>query len=93
MIRENLLPERDPMDNYRIKKVTTRYQTVRYHPQKKFLGFWVDLDYHPLDYFSRYTSSWYETYESANKEILDYIEFLNRPKEKVEYLEPKMEQQ
>ena len=94
MIREGFLPERDPMDNYRIKKVTTRYQTVRYHPQKKFLGFWVDLDYHPLTYFSRYyTSSWYETYESANEEILDYIKFLNRPKEKVEYLEPKMEQQ
>ena len=92
LISEDFLPEPNPMDNYRIKKVTTRYGTVRYHPQKKFLGFWVDLDYHPLTYFSRYyTSSWYETYDSANKEILDYIEFLNRPKEKVEYLEPKME--
>lgn len=89
LIREDFLPEPNPMDNYRIKKVTTRYGTVRYHPQKKFLGFWVDLCT-----FSRYyTSSWYETYEAANEEILEHIKFLNRPKEKVEYLEPKMEQQ
>lgn len=94
LIREDFLPEKDPTKNYRIKKVITRYETVRYHPQKKFLGFWVDLDYHPIFTFSRYyTSSWYETYEAANEEILEHIKFLNRPKEKVEYLEPKMEQQ
>jgi hypothetical protein len=44
LIREDFLPERDSMNNYRIKKITKGDGSVCYSPQKKVLWFfWVDI--------------------------------------------------
>jgi hypothetical protein len=43
IIREDFLPEQDPLMNYRIKKVTKPDGEVWYYPQKKFLWFWIDI--------------------------------------------------
>ena len=75
LIREDFLPERDSMDNYRVKKITKGDGTVWYQPQKKFLWFWKDLgQYGALS--GKY---------SANDIILE--DFQKSQKDKVEYLE------
>jgi hypothetical protein len=43
IIREDFLPEQDPLKNYRVKKVTQSDGKVRYYPQKKFLWFWIGI--------------------------------------------------
>jgi len=43
LIREDFLPEQDPLKNYRVKKVTQSNGKVRYYPQKKFLWFWIGI--------------------------------------------------
>ena len=43
LIREDFLPEQDPLMNYRIKKITQSNGEVWYYPEKKFLWFWTDI--------------------------------------------------
>jgi hypothetical protein len=75
LIREDFLPERDSMDNYRIKKITNGDGTVWYQPQKKVLWFWKDLG----QYGGVTTKGW------ADSIILD--NFQKSQKDKIEYLE------
>jgi hypothetical protein len=76
LIREDFLPEQDPMNNYRIKKVTKGDGKVWYHPQKKFLWFfWVDMTKEPYG-----NKCW------ANAVILN--DFKDSQKDKIEYIEP-----
>jgi hypothetical protein len=77
VIREDFLPEQDPMNNYRIKKVTKGDGTVWYYPQKKVLWFWWNMVEYPNPYGSVY---W------ANAVIRS--DFKDSPKDKVEYIEP-----
>lgn len=74
IIREDFLPEQDPLMKYRIKKVTGKSGYERYYPQVKILWlFWVNL-------FGEV--GWYDSYEEANKSLIREI-----TPEKVEYLE------
>lgn len=43
LIREDFLPEQDPLKNYRIKKVTKINGEIWYYPQKKVLWFWMNM--------------------------------------------------
>ena len=44
LIREDFLPDKDFMNNYRIKKVTKPDGKVWYYAQKKILWFWwIDM--------------------------------------------------
>lgn len=80
---------------YRIKKVTRTDDTIRYYPQKRLFGFWVALNFDfPFDLFSYYhEDEWWETYVSANNQILEHIKWkknINSNKIKnVEYLDCK----
>jgi hypothetical protein len=77
LIREDFLPEQDPMNNYRIKKITKGDGTVWYHPQKKVLWFfWVDISKIRLFTCKRW----------ANDIIIE--DFQKSQKDKVEYLHP-----
>lgn len=75
VIREDFLPERDPMNNYRIKKITKGDGKVWYQPQKKVLWFWKDLG----SYGGFSTKGW------ADSIILE--DFQKSQKDKIEYLE------
>jgi hypothetical protein len=76
LIREDFLPEQDPMNNYRIKKTTKGDGAVWYQPQKKVLWFfWVEIS--KMGSFS--TKDW------ANAIIIE--DFQKSQKDKVEYLE------
>jgi hypothetical protein len=77
LIREDFLPEQDPMERYRIKKITTGDGTVWYAPQTKILWFWI--------YMSR-TEEPYGSESWANAVIRS--DFKDRQKDKVEYLQP-----
>lgn len=77
LIREDFLPEKDSMDEYRIKKITTGDGTVWYYPQKKVLWFWWNIG---VGYGG------YGCYEWANGRIIE--DYQGRQKDKVEYLEP-----
>lgn len=79
LIREDFLPEQDPLQNYRIKKVTKRNGEIWYYPQKKFLWFWVNM----VNSIESYgTKGW------ANAVIR--TDFQDKQKDKVEYLEPNL---
>lgn len=77
LIREDFLPEKDPLINYRIKKVIKPDGGVYYYPQKKILGFWwwnlVDVD-------------GFRSYERANNRIIE--DFHETLKDTIEYLPP-----
>ena len=74
IIREDFLPEQDPLMNYRIKKVTKPDGEVWYYPQKKFLWFWISINN-----FGGYgIESW------AQAAI--FADYQETPKDKVEYL-------
>jgi hypothetical protein len=80
LIREDFLPEQDPLENYRIKKVTKGDGTVWYCPQKKVLWFWWNMvDAYPKPYGSE---CW------ANAVIRE--DFKDSQKDKVEYIEPNL---
>ena len=76
LIREDFLPEQDPLMNYRIKKVTKPNGEIWYYPQTKFLWFWMNLD----DFGGYSCETWAHT-----KVFEDYN---NSQKDKVEYLAP-----
>jgi hypothetical protein len=77
LIREDFLPEQDPMNNYRIKKITKGDGKVWYYPQKKVLWFfWVEIS--NVGSFSN--KDW------ANHIIIE--DFQKSQKDKVEYLRP-----
>lgn len=75
IIREDFLPEQDPLMNYRIKKVTKPDGKSWYYPQKKFLWFWVNLDEDGGGYGSE---SWAQSrvFEHYNKTLKDKVEYL-----------------
>jgi len=77
LIREDFLPEQDPMRNYRIKKITKGDGNVRYYPQKKFLWFWVNLIG---------SVGYYDIEQWAQETI--FTDYINSQKDKVEYLAP-----
>jgi hypothetical protein len=74
LIREDFLPEQDPLMNYRIKKITKPDGKERFYPQKKFLWFWMDLD-NGGGYGSE---SWAQAkvFEHYNKSLKDKVEYL-----------------
>ena len=74
LIREDFLPEREQMNNYRIKKITKGDGTVWYQPQKKVLWFWKDLG----------LTGCFSGKDWANAEILE--DFQKSQKDKIEYL-------
>lgn len=74
LIREDFLPEQNPMRNYRIKKITTPGGFQRYYPQVKILWiFWVNM----------FGDAGYASYQEANRRLFREI-----APDKVEYLEP-----
>lgn len=78
IIREDFLPEQDPLRNYRIKKVISDDGVVWYQSQKKILWFWVNMKYQPTT-----------SIEWANYFIFEDIKKHQENKEvKVEYLRP-----
>lgn len=76
IIRENFLPEQDPLMNYRIKKVTKGDDKVSYYPQKKILWFWWNIG--PADGYGN--ENW------AHSRI--FTDYQTMQKNKVEYLLP-----
>lgn len=85
LIREDFLPEPDPMKNYRIKKTVNGWGREQYSPEYKRFGlFWVNL--HRIRYGQLYA---YSTYDEA-ADILR-CHFKNKTKPKVEYLEVRLE--
>lgn len=77
LIREDFLPEQDPLMNYRIKKVTKPDGKVRYYPQKKIFGFlWWNL----VDVDGYGSESW--------AQVRVFEDYNNSQKDKVEYLLP-----
>lgn len=75
IIREDFLPEQDPMENYRIKKVTKPDGKVRYHPQKKIFGFlWWNL----VDFEGYSSENWAQerVFDDYNKTLKDKVEYL-----------------
>jgi hypothetical protein len=74
LIREDFLPEQDPLMNYRIKKITKPDGKVRYCPQKKFLWFWMNFD----DGGGYGSESWAQQviFEDYNKTLKDKVEYL-----------------
>ena len=79
LIREDFLPEQDPMENkYRIKKITKGGGKVLYYPQKKFLWFWWSIGV--------WVTLEYDNERWAQERVFeDYHKTL---KNKVEYLAP-----
>lgn len=75
LIRIDVLPEPDPMENYRIKKVTKPDGKSWYYPQKKFLWFWMNLD----DNDGYGSESWAQSrvFEDFNKTLKDKVEYLD----------------
>ena len=96
LIREDFMPEPDPMRNYRIKKQTTYCENngreyCRYIPQKKVFGIWVSIDRNWLNliFDSRYfQETTYKTLTEANNAIWEQHNSKIKSKDKVEYLEP-----
>jgi hypothetical protein len=90
LIRDDFLPEQDPMKNYRIKKETSYYkgeEFVRYFAQKKVFGIWVDIERkwsNLLDSYFRI--EYYDSLTYANNAIWEH--YNSKTKNKVEYLEP-----
>lgn len=74
IIREDFLPEQDPLMNYRIKKVTKPDGKEWYYPQKKFLWFWMTLD----DGGGYGCENWAHArvFEDCNKTLKDKVEYL-----------------
>lgn len=74
LIREDFLPEEDPLMNYRIKKITKGNGKVSYYPQKKFLWFWMTLD----DGGGYGCEAWAQgrVFEDYNKTLKDKVEYL-----------------
>lgn len=71
IIREDFLPEKDPMKKFRIKKVTDQHST-RYYPQEKFFGLWRNIlpgSCDTLEYAQ------YVICEYLRKPVVEYIEF------------------
>ena len=88
LIREDFLPE--PIKKYRIKKETSYYkgeEFVRYFPEKKVFGIWVDIRRNwsnLLDSYFRIEG--YSSLTGANDSIWEH--YNSKTKHKVEYLEP-----
>ena len=78
IIREDFLPEQDPMENYRIKKVTKPDGKIQYYPQKKFLWFWRNIGIG--------ITEWYDDEYWAHARV--FQDYNNSQKDKVEYLVP-----
>ena len=76
IIREDFMPERNTMENYRVKRVTKGNGKIEYYGQKKVLGFWW-MNLH------RYG---YEKKEWANDAIIEDIQVWTD--DIIEYLEP-----
>lgn len=78
IIREDFLPEQDPMSNYRIKKVTKPNGISWYYPQKKFLWFWIKLDFFVDGGYGYGSERWAQTriFEDYNKTLKDKVEYL-----------------
>lgn len=76
LIREDFLPEQDPMRNYRIKKVMKPDGKVWYYPQKKFLWFWMNLDEDGGGCYG--SESWAQSrvFEHYHKTLEDKVEYL-----------------
>jgi hypothetical protein len=74
LIREDFLPEQDPLMNYRIKKITKPDGKEWFYPQKKFLWFWMNL----YDNDGYGSESWAQTkvFEHYNKSLKDKVEYL-----------------
>lgn len=75
IIREDFLPEQDPLMNYRIKKVTKPDGKEWFYPQKKFLWFWVDLDKDGGGYDSECWAQ-QRVFEHYDKTLKDKVEYL-----------------
>lgn len=75
LIREDFLPEQDPMSRYRIMKVTKPDGKSWYYPQKKFLWFWWNIG----------VNGGYSVENWAHGRIFE--DYQSRQKDKVEYLE------
>lgn len=75
LIREDFLPEQDPMENYRIKKVTKPDGKSWYFPQKKIFGFlwWnlVDVDGYGCENWEQ--ARVFEDYNKTQKDKVDYL--------------------
>lgn len=75
LIREDVLPEQDPMENYRIKKITKGDGKIWYYPQKKIFGLlWWDI----CGFEGYGCESWAqaEIFKDYNKTIKDKVEYL-----------------
>lgn len=76
LIREDFLPEQDPLMNYRIKKVTKPDGKDWYYPEKKFLWFWWNIGH---------TEGYGNECWAQGRIFADYNK---TQKDKVEYLAP-----
>jgi hypothetical protein len=91
LIREDFLPEQDPLINYRIKKVTKPDGKVRYYPQKKFLWFWIDICETFGDcYYTEWAAQTliFADYHKTQKDKIEYLlaDYYKTQKDKIEYL-------
>ena len=75
LIREDFLPEEDPLMNYRIKKITKGNGKVSYYPQKKIFGFlWWDIC--GVDGWSSERWAHERVFEEYHKTLKDKVEYL-----------------
>jgi hypothetical protein len=92
LIRDDFMPEQDPMKNYRIKKETFYYngeEFVRYFAQKKVFGIWVDIRRNWSNLLDSYFHIEYcGSFAAANNTIWEHHNSKIKVKNKVEYLEP-----
>jgi hypothetical protein len=89
LIREDIMPEQDPMKNYRIKKETSYYkgeEFVRYSAEKKAFGIWVDIKRNWSNLLDSYFRiEYYVSLTEVNDAILNHDNSKNR-RNKVEYI-------
>lgn len=74
LIREDVLPEPDPIENYRIKKVTQGDGKVWYYPQKKILWFWWNIGV--IDAYICESRAQARIFEDYHKTLKDKVEYL-----------------
>jgi hypothetical protein len=75
LIREDFLPEQDPLMNYRIKKITKPDGEVRYCPQKKIFGLlWWEIC--GFEGYSTESRAQRKIFDDYNKTLKDKVEFL-----------------
>jgi len=76
IIREDFLPEQDPLMNYRIKKVTKPDGKVWYYPQKKFLWFWWSIGVGVTLEYNNERRAQERVFDDYNKTLKDEVEYL-----------------